>query len=419
MGSGSLAAMSVFESIFKEGLSEIRAALAAARGCDVAWRGEGNNVVHAAVEASAANSESKRTTEAFSEISKTQSILNDDRVQMPSAMPENQQEQASTACILSSDRQVLDELEKSSHTVKAANNIAQGYEALSAILLPLKTWSNGSPSSLRSYRLQKLSLDSKKKTHDAPEVTKKASADGGEVPSIQNPSSERSVTPLLQDCMDQSMWYPSTAYYYGGPLAYVLYFLLMTQWKCSNCPQVLDTNIKSCIRGVVLTSPAIQVQPSIPPSRIVADVKHDVTLPEALLSNSEDVEWERRQASRDIVELDAMEGIMGDNDDRPDRPREKEVQPARDNLDLDERLGEAVRDIVNQDNTSDDSSDSGKDDEEIVADVSFINHNSDIDNKREEARDKIRRFVQLSRMLMKVMILMQIPLVRLMQINLL
>ncbi|KAJ0959779.1 hypothetical protein J5N97_000527 [Dioscorea zingiberensis] len=127
------------------------------------------------------------------------------------------------------------------------------------------------------------------------------------------------------------------------------------------------------------------------------DVKHDVTLPEALLSDSEDVELERRQASSDIVELDAMEGIMGDDDDRPDRPREREVQPARDNLDLDERLGEAVMDIVNQDNTSDDSSDSGKDDEEIVADVPFINHNSDIDNEREEARDKIRRFVQLRR----------------------
>ncbi|KAJ0982552.1 hypothetical protein J5N97_010807 [Dioscorea zingiberensis] len=73
--------------------------------------------------------------------------------------------------------------------------------------------------------LQKLSLDSKKKTHDAPEVTKKASADGGEVPSVQNPSSERSVTPLLQDCMDQSMWYPSTAYYYGG------YEGLVNEWE--------------------------------------------------------------------------------------------------------------------------------------------------------------------------------------------
>ncbi|XP_039140034.1 YTH domain-containing protein ECT4-like isoform X2 [Dioscorea cayenensis subsp. rotundata] len=64
--------------------------------------------------------------------------------------------------------------------------------------------------------LQKLSLDSKKKTHDAPEVTDKASADTGEVPNIQIPPSERSVTPLLQECMDQSRWYSSTPYYYGG-----------------------------------------------------------------------------------------------------------------------------------------------------------------------------------------------------------
>ncbi|KAJ0979872.1 hypothetical protein J5N97_015346 [Dioscorea zingiberensis] len=133
---------------------EIRAALAAARGCDVAWRGEGNNVVSAAVEASAANSESKMKTEASSEISKTQSILNDGRVQLPSPIPENQQEQASTACILSSDHQVLDKLEKSSRTVKGANIIAQDYEALSAILLPLKTWSNGSPSSLRDLNIE-------------------------------------------------------------------------------------------------------------------------------------------------------------------------------------------------------------------------------------------------------------------------
>ncbi|XP_039139741.1 YTH domain-containing protein ECT4-like isoform X2 [Dioscorea cayenensis subsp. rotundata] len=72
--------------------------------------------------------------------------------------------------------------------------------------------------------LQKLSLDSKKKTHDAPEVTKKASADGGEVTSVQIPSGERSVTPLLQDCVDQSMWYPS-AYYYGG------YEGLINEWE--------------------------------------------------------------------------------------------------------------------------------------------------------------------------------------------
>ncbi|KAJ0982553.1 hypothetical protein J5N97_010808 [Dioscorea zingiberensis] len=69
--------------------------------------------------------------------------------------------------------------------------------------------------------LQKLSLDSKK-TRDVPEVTKKASADGGEVPSIQIPSSERSVTPLLPD---RSVWYPSTAYYYGG------YEGLMNEWE--------------------------------------------------------------------------------------------------------------------------------------------------------------------------------------------
>ncbi|KAJ0977999.1 hypothetical protein J5N97_013473 [Dioscorea zingiberensis] len=83
------------------------------------------------------------------------------------------------------------------------------------------------------------------------------------------------------------------------------------------------------------------------------DVRHDMTLPETLLSDSEDVQLEGIQASRNIVELD--------------------------------------------DNTSDDSSDSGKDDEEMLADIPFIDHNSDTDDEREEARDKMRRFVQLRR----------------------
>ncbi|KAM0954436.1 putative protein kinase ULK-Fused family [Dioscorea sansibarensis] len=119
---------------FLKGLlnKETRAAMAAARGCDAAWRGEG-----------------KRSPEASSGNCKAPSILNDGRAGLPSPIPENQQEQASDACILSSGHQVLDKLEKNSRTVKGANIIAQDFEALSAILLPLKTWSNGSPSSLR------------------------------------------------------------------------------------------------------------------------------------------------------------------------------------------------------------------------------------------------------------------------------
>lgn len=50
---------------------------------------------------------------------------------------------------LVSECQVLDKLEKSSRTVKGANFIGQDNEALSAILLPFKTWSKGSPVSLR------------------------------------------------------------------------------------------------------------------------------------------------------------------------------------------------------------------------------------------------------------------------------
>ncbi|KAH7676526.1 Non-specific serine/threonine protein kinase protein [Dioscorea alata] len=128
---------------------ETRAAVAAARGCDAAWRGEGNNVASSKIEASG-----KRSPETSSEIHKAPSIVNDDRARSPSLIPENQQEPASNACILSSGHQVLDKLEKNSRTVKGANIIAQDYEALSAILLPLKTWSNGSPSSLRDLNIE-------------------------------------------------------------------------------------------------------------------------------------------------------------------------------------------------------------------------------------------------------------------------
>ncbi|XP_020579827.1 uncharacterized protein LOC110024289 [Phalaenopsis equestris] len=75
--------------------------------------------------------------------------------------------------------------------------------------------------------LQKLTLESKSKTHDAPEVAKKptgiqyGSANGVEAPKVQIPSSERSVTPVLPEYMDHNIWYlhngyPSSAYYYRG-----------------------------------------------------------------------------------------------------------------------------------------------------------------------------------------------------------
>ncbi|PON32259.1 YTH domain containing protein [Parasponia andersonii] len=74
--------------------------------------------------------------------------------------------------------------------------------------------------------LQKLSLDSQPKALDIPEPTKKPSAnqfgsvDSGNAANGQIPSSERSVTPFLQDCMDPSVCYfpngyPSTAYFHG------------------------------------------------------------------------------------------------------------------------------------------------------------------------------------------------------------
>ncbi|KAG0468727.1 hypothetical protein HPP92_018055 [Vanilla planifolia] len=74
--------------------------------------------------------------------------------------------------------------------------------------------------------LQNLSLESKNKAHDAPEIAKKASAiqyvpANGVEAKLQIPSSERSLTPVLPEFMDHNLCYlsngyPSTAFYYGG-----------------------------------------------------------------------------------------------------------------------------------------------------------------------------------------------------------
>uniref|UniRef100_A0A1D1ZFG8 YTH domain-containing family protein n=1 Tax=Anthurium amnicola TaxID=1678845 RepID=A0A1D1ZFG8_9ARAE len=71
--------------------------------------------------------------------------------------------------------------------------------------------------------LQKLSLDSQAKGQDAPEVAKKpnGSVDHGIVANVPLPSSERSVSPFLQDFIDPNLCYVPTsyaspAYYYGA-----------------------------------------------------------------------------------------------------------------------------------------------------------------------------------------------------------
>ncbi|GFZ20816.1 evolutionarily conserved C-terminal region 4 [Actinidia rufa] len=66
--------------------------------------------------------------------------------------------------------------------------------------------------------LQKLSLDSQAKTLEIPEPTKKPSAESGDATNAQIQSYERSMTPLLQDFMDPSMYYfpNSYPYYYGS-----------------------------------------------------------------------------------------------------------------------------------------------------------------------------------------------------------
>ncbi|CAL9077682.1 unnamed protein product [Musa acuminata var. zebrina] len=74
--------------------------------------------------------------------------------------------------------------------------------------------------------MRKLSLDSKNMSSDASEVTKKpsgvqyGSVNGREAPMVSIPTSERSLTPLLQEHLDTSMFYypngHASSFYYGG-----------------------------------------------------------------------------------------------------------------------------------------------------------------------------------------------------------
>ncbi|XP_058068462.1 uncharacterized protein LOC131217543 [Magnolia sinica] len=76
-------------------------------------------------------------------------------------------------------------------------------------------------------------------TKKKPSATRYGSADGGDVATATIPSSERSMTPLLQDSMDLSMCYlpngyPSANYCYGG------YEGPVNAWE--DCPRYVNSN---------------------------------------------------------------------------------------------------------------------------------------------------------------------------------
>ncbi|ONK63237.1 uncharacterized protein A4U43_C07F12800 [Asparagus officinalis] len=134
---------------------ELRAVAAAARGCGAAWKGEEYQNPDLTMETQASKPECKSLSTHL-ESAKTQSVSADAQAEVHSRTLENQQEDLAhpvSTGVPPPECQVLDKLEKSSRTMKGANFIGQDNEALSAMLLPLKSWSKGSPVSLRDLNI--------------------------------------------------------------------------------------------------------------------------------------------------------------------------------------------------------------------------------------------------------------------------
>ncbi|XP_030974547.1 serine/threonine-protein kinase TIO isoform X3 [Quercus lobata] len=117
---------------------EMRAATAAARGCDAAWRGEG-----------------KSNSPATFESNNGPSLKSDAHLNSPNSATCNPSPREELSRFASpndakqSGCQTLDRLENTSRTVKGAQIIGQDNEALAHVLLQLKRWSTGSQNSCR------------------------------------------------------------------------------------------------------------------------------------------------------------------------------------------------------------------------------------------------------------------------------
>ncbi|XP_075652832.1 serine/threonine-protein kinase TIO [Castanea sativa] len=117
---------------------EMRAATAAARGCDAAWRGEGKSNLPATFESNNGPS------------LKSDAHLNSPNSATCNPSPREELSRfASPNDAKQSGCQTLDRLENTSRTVKGAQIIGQDNEALAHVLLQLKRWSTGSQNYFR------------------------------------------------------------------------------------------------------------------------------------------------------------------------------------------------------------------------------------------------------------------------------
>ncbi|KDP21789.1 hypothetical protein JCGZ_00576 [Jatropha curcas] len=134
---------------------EMRAATAAARGCDAAWKGE----VQASTVLAVSSPEGRNNSAAALENCNAPKPHNDSKLNSPSVATTNSAPHeefpgfASPNDAKQSGSQALDRLENNSRTVKGAQMIGQDNEALALVLLPLKRWSKESQHSCRDQDL--------------------------------------------------------------------------------------------------------------------------------------------------------------------------------------------------------------------------------------------------------------------------
>ncbi|KAI0488812.1 hypothetical protein KFK09_028651 [Dendrobium nobile] len=126
------------------------------KGFDVSCSREEKNCIPDLASESASNNTCKGNSSHL-ECDKNENLCSDVHVDSPGLAKHSQYDESSS-CHRSpenspSEYQILDKLENNSKTIKGASIIGQDNEALSVILLPLKTCSSGSPTSLRDLNI--------------------------------------------------------------------------------------------------------------------------------------------------------------------------------------------------------------------------------------------------------------------------
>ncbi|GFY97320.1 kinase family with ARM repeat domain-containing protein [Actinidia rufa] len=125
----------------------------AARGCNAAWRGEGNIYVPAGL--AGASPDSKNQSPVAIGNGNVPSLRSDPQPNSPNLVTENSSPMEDfpgftvPTDVEQSGCLALDRLENNSRTVKGAKIIGQDNEALSAVLQPLKNWCKGAQNSCR------------------------------------------------------------------------------------------------------------------------------------------------------------------------------------------------------------------------------------------------------------------------------